>query len=89
MENGNLLVSQYVLRIYAPAVKEATPGEKRSFAVNLRARSFLHYPFSILLHMWRRRMEFSIFREWALRLSRRACMPRPYSLKIENGKKEV
>jgi hypothetical protein len=79
MENGEILVNQHVVRFYAlstrsarhiepPAVKEATPCEKQK----LFSKTFAQEVFSIL-HMWRRRMEFSIFREWAICLSRRAC----------------
>ena len=53
-----------------PSVKEASPSENISFAIKPSHKKFYSF---FILHPWRRIMEFSIFREWALRLSRRAC----------------
>jgi hypothetical protein len=83
-------VSQHVVRIYALftpqikhnkplAMKEETPGEKQK----LCGKTFAQEVFSIL-HPWRKRMKFSIFREWATSPFKES-VPRPHSLMIENG----
>ena len=64
-----------IKHIDPPTVKEATPSEEPSH------NKFS--PFSIL-HSWMIRMYFSIFREWALLLSRRAChVPILWGLRME------